>query len=46
MAPELINFGKYNSKVDIWSVGVITYEMNNGDVFVRERRIPYGVDTM
>jgi serine/threonine protein kinase len=46
MAPELINFGKYNSKVDIWSIGVISYEMANGDVFVRQRRSAYGVDTM
>ena len=30
MAPELINRQKYNDKVDIWSLGVITFMLITG----------------
>ena len=40
MAPEFVYGEEYDSKVDIWSLGVITYELltgrvpfkNNGDI--------------
>lgn len=37
MAPELQLSGKYNSKIDVWSLGVIIFEMATGDVFVKYR---------
>jgi serine/threonine protein kinase len=47
MAPELINFGRYNSKIDVWSVGVIIFEMITSDVFLRTNRImPLGAHKM
>jgi serine/threonine protein kinase len=30
MAPEIIQKEKYNDKVDIWSIGVITYMLLTG----------------
>jgi len=35
MAPEIFNHGKYNSKVDLWSYGVILYEMLFGEYFTK-----------
>ena len=35
MAPEIINAQKYDEKVDIWSIGIITYMLLTG-------RTPYG----
>ena len=32
MAPELIKKVKYNNKVDVWAIGVITYELLSGSV--------------
>lgn len=46
MCPELINFSSYNSKADIWSIGVIMFEMHTGDVFMRYNRMYGGMDTM
>jgi serine/threonine protein kinase len=30
MAPEIIREEKYNEKVDIWSVGIVTYILLSG----------------
>ena len=30
MAPELVNRQPYNEKVDVWSLGVITYQLLSG----------------
>jgi|TARA_B110000285_G_C14985521_1_gene543587 serine/threonine protein kinase len=30
MAPELINHQKYSEKVDVWGLGVITYQLLSG----------------
>lgn len=31
MAPEILTYQKYNSKADLWSVGIILYEMLSGN---------------
>ena len=31
MAPEIVNNEKYNSKVDVWSAGVVAYTMLYGE---------------
>ena len=30
MAPELVKHEKYNEKVDVWSLGIITYQLLSG----------------
>ena len=30
MAPELINHQKYSEKVDVWGLGIITYQLLSG----------------
>lgn len=30
MAPEILNYERYNAKADLWSVGAVTYEMVTG----------------
>jgi len=30
MAPELVKHTKYSEKVDVWSLGVITYQLITG----------------
>ena len=30
MAPELVKHQKYSEKVDIWSLGIITYQLLSG----------------
>ena len=30
MAPELVNHQKYSEKVDVWSLGIITYQLLSG----------------
>ena len=30
MAPELVNRQRYTEKVDVWSLGVITYQLLSG----------------
>jgi calcium/calmodulin-dependent protein kinase I len=30
MPPEIVNHQKYDSKVDIWSAGIVTYVMLTG----------------
>ncbi len=32
MSPQLLNNSKYTSKCDVWSVGVVLYQMLYGDV--------------
>lgn len=32
MAPEIFDNGKYTNKCDIWSLGVIIYQMLHGTV--------------
>jgi serine/threonine protein kinase len=32
MAPEMFTFASYNETVDIWSLGVIAYELLSGSV--------------
>jgi len=47
MAPEIFK-GGYNEKVDIWSIGIITFEMLTGDVpfsSLGGRDIDYKYDT-
>lgn len=39
MAPEIIKGNKYNSKADIWSIGVIVYQMLVGEVPYRESNL-------
>lgn len=46
MAPELKNLGYYNSKIDVWSLGVIVFEMASGDVFLRTLRGDYTSDIL
>lgn len=31
MAPEMMNYGKYDGRSDLWSIGVIIYEMITGN---------------
>ena len=33
MAPELMKGQKYNEKIDIWAIGLITYELLTGGKF-------------
>lgn len=36
MSPELIQTSTYNSKNDIWSIGVCMYELSTGDPCTRK----------
>jgi serine/threonine protein kinase len=38
MAPEVHSFQSYNCKADIFSIGALTYDMANGDPFVRVQK--------
>jgi len=38
MAPELVNREPYSEKVDIWSLGVITYQLLSGKTPFESRR--------
>ena len=39
MAPELVNRQPYNEKVDVWSLGIITYQLLVG-------KTPFEADTI
>jgi aurora kinase len=39
MAPELVNRQPYNEKVDVWSLGIITYQLLVG-------RTPFEAETI
>lgn len=32
LAPELIGKGEYSDSVDVWAIGVLTYELLTGEV--------------
>ena len=34
MSPELLQFSQYNSKNDIWSIGVCLFEMSTGQACI------------
>lgn len=36
LSPELINAGKYNESVDLWAIGVLTFELLTG-------HMPFGI---
>jgi len=39
MAPEISGDNNYNHKVDVWSVGIVAYEMFHQDLPFCERKI-------
>jgi len=39
MAPELVEHKKYSEKVDVWSLGVITYQLLSGQTPFDSRTI-------
>jgi serine/threonine protein kinase len=39
MAPELVNRKPYSEKVDVWSLGVITYQLLSGRTPFESRNI-------
>lgn len=39
MAPEILNYQEYNSKTDLWSVGIIMYEMLIGSTPYKAKNI-------
>jgi len=34
-APELLEFNTYDSRIDVWSLGILIYEMVTGEPFFR-----------
>jgi serine/threonine protein kinase len=40
MAPELIKFDVYDGRVDLWSLGVLVFEMATGEPFVKGSGAP------
>lgn len=39
LSPELLSSEKYDRSVDLWAIGVMTYEMLTGEM-------PFGIKTM
>jgi serine/threonine-protein kinase ULK/ATG1 len=39
MAPELIQHKKYTEKIDVWSLGIITYQLLSGTTPFESRNI-------
>jgi serine/threonine protein kinase len=39
MAPEILNYQEYNSKTDLWSIGIIMYEMLVGSTPYKAKNI-------
>ncbi len=37
-APEMINFSKYDARIDVWAFGVLIFEMANGMSYIKDKK--------